>query len=73
MPGAALADLDPTAAEAARRRFVDNLIRTEAEASRHVAMRVETATWDVQTLLSKARITKQGRITRTPQLLPGRD
>jgi ATP-dependent DNA helicase RecG len=73
VPGATLADLDPAAVDAARRRFAEYLIRAEADASRHEALRAEAAAWDVETLLNKARITKQGRITRSALLLLGRD
>lgn len=73
VPGATLADLDPAAVDAARRRFAEHLIRAEPDTGRHDALRAEAAAWDVETLLNKARITKQGRITRSALLLLGRD
>jgi ATP-dependent DNA helicase RecG len=73
MPGATLADLDPAAVDAAGRRFGEHLIRAEPDSGRHEALRAEAATWDVETLLNKAHITKQGRITLSALLLLGRD
>lgn len=73
VPGASLADLDPQAIEMARKRFSEYLIKSERDAERHEQIRQEAASWDVPTLLNKARLTKQGRITRSALLLLGRD
>lgn len=73
MPGATLDDLDPQAVDAAPRRFTDFLVRSEHDAARHPALMAEAAAWNVETLLNKAHVTKQGRITRSALLLLGRD
>jgi len=73
VPGATLADLDPAALTAARQRFVDYLLRSEPDAGRHETIRAEAAQWDVDTLLNKAHVTKQGRVTRSALLLLGKD
>ncbi len=73
VPGATLDDLDPDAVAAARRRFTEYLLKSEPDASRHDQIRAEAEAWDVPTLLNKARITKQGKITRSALLLLGRD
>lgn len=73
VPDATLADLDPQAVAAARIRFTEYLLRSEPDAGRHAAIRAEAADWSDETLLNKARITKQGRITRSALLLLGRD
>lgn len=73
VPGASLADLDPQAIEMARKRFMEYLIKSERDAERHEQIRQEAASWDVPTLLNKARLTKQGRMTRSALLLLGRD
>lgn len=73
VPGASLEDLDPEAVEMARKRFVEYLIKSEPDASRHEQIRHDAVSWDTATLLNKARITKQGRITRSALLLLGRD
>jgi ATP-dependent DNA helicase RecG len=73
VPGASLADLDPQAIEMARKRFTEYLIKSERDAERHEQIRQEAANWDVPTLLNKARLTKQGRMTRSALLLLGRD
>lgn len=70
---ATLEDLDPEAVEFARAKFTEYLVKSEPDASRHEKIRAEAKGWDVPTLLSKARITKQGRITRSALLLLGRD
>jgi ATP-dependent DNA helicase RecG len=70
---ATLADLDPLAIDAARRRFTEYLIKSEPDVARHKQIQEEAAGWDVATLLNKARITKQGRITRSALLLLGKD
>lgn len=70
---ATLADLDPQAIDAARRRFTEYLIKSEPDVARHKQIQEEAAGWDVATLLNKARITKQGRITRSALLLLGKD
>ena len=54
-------------------RFADFLIRSESDTTRHASIRAEVAGWDDATLLNKARITKQGRITRAALLLLGKD
>lgn len=73
VPDATFDDLDPEAIEFARLRFTEYLIKSEPDASRHEKIRTEAKGWDVSTLLNKARITKQGRITRSALLLLGRD
>ena len=45
----------------------------EPNAARHEAVRADVANWPVSTLLNKARVTKQGRITRAALLLLGKD
>lgn len=73
VPSATLDDLDDEAVIAARSRFIDFLVRSEPDAGRHDAIRAEAAQWSVPTLLNKAHITKQGRITRSALLLLGKD
>ena len=70
---ATLADLDPEALDAARKRFTEYLLKAEPDTARHEAIRAEAQGWDVVTLLNKARITKAGRITRAALLLLGKD
>jgi len=70
---ASLDDLDPVAVGAARGRFLEYLLKSESDIQRHDQIRADVAEWDVPTLLNKARITKQGRITRSALLLLGRD
>ena len=70
---ASLDDLDPGAIEFARAKFIEYLIKSEPEPSRHERIRSDAGAWDVATLLNKARITKQGRVTRSALLLLGRD
>jgi len=71
--GASLDALDPEAITMARRRFTEYLIKNEEDTSRHEQIRKEAGAWDVATLLNKAHVTKQGRITRSALLLLGRD
>lgn len=71
--GATFDDLDPDAVDFARERFIDYLIRSEADPSRHDRVREEARGWDVPTLLNKAKVTKGGRVTRAALLLLGRD
>jgi ATP-dependent DNA helicase RecG len=66
-------DLDPDAIEAARRRFTEYLIKSEPDAGRRQAIRQDAMSWDVTTLLNKAKVTKGGKITRAALLLLGRD
>lgn len=73
VPGATLDDLDPGALEAARRRFAEFLVRFDAGDSNKAATQAEVAGWSDETLLNKARITKQGRVTRAALLLLGKD
>lgn len=73
VPGATLDDLDADAVAATRLRFADFLVRGEPDSARHEAIRSEVADWNVPTLLNKAHITKQGRITRSALLLLGKD
>ena len=70
---ATLDDLDPDAIDFARARFIEYLIRSEPDTSRHDRIRADAAAWDVPTLLNKAHVTKQGRITRAALLLLGHD
>lgn len=71
--GATLDDLAPEAIAMARQRFVEYLVKTERDVERHAQIRHEAAGWDVPTLLNKAKLTKQGRVTRAALLLLGKD
>lgn len=73
VPGATLNDLDADAIEVARKRFTEYLLKAEPDAGRHAQIHTEAAGWDVPTLLNKARITKQGKVTRSALLLLGKD
>lgn len=73
VPGATLDDLDMSAISMARQRFAEFLLRSETDSNRHETIRLEVASWDDTTLLNKAHITKQGRITRAALLLLGKD
>lgn len=73
VPGATLNDLDPEAIAAARLRFTEFLVRSEPDTNRHDAIRAEAASWSTETLLNKAHVTKQGRITRAALVLLGKD
>jgi ATP-dependent DNA helicase RecG len=73
VPEATLDDLDPKAISFARARFTEYLIKSEPDASRHERIRADVRAWDRATLLNKAHLTKQGRITRSSLLLLGRD
>lgn len=73
VPEATLSDLDPDAVSAARRRFTEYLLKSEPDATRHQQIQDEAAGWDVATLLNKAHITRQGRVTRSALLLLGKD
>lgn len=73
VPGATIDDLDPDAITMARLRFTEYLLKNERDTERHEQIRKEAADWDVPILLNKARVTKQGRITRSALLLLGRD
>lgn len=73
VPEATLDDLDPQAIAAARVRYSEYLVRGEPDALKHEAIRVEVAALTVPTLLNKARVTKQGRVTRAALLLLGKD
>lgn len=73
VPGARLDDLDQLAVEMARRRFTEYLLKSEPDEGRHDQIRSDAAGWDAATLLNKAHITKQGRITRSALLLLGKD
>lgn len=73
VPDATVDDLDSAALTAARQRYTEFLIRSEPDANRHDAVREEVAAWDHVTLLNKAHLTKQGRITRAALLLLGKD
>jgi ATP-dependent DNA helicase RecG len=70
---ATIDDLDHEAVEFARARFTDYLIKGEPDASRHERIRAATQELDVATLLNKAHVTKQGRLTRAALLLLGKD
>jgi len=59
---ATLEDLDPEAVSKAREQFV----------IKHPSQADEVAEWDDITLLNKARVLKQGKVTRTALLLLGR-
>ena len=73
VPDASLEDLDASALITARQRFTEYLIRSESDSARHENIRSEVMAWDTTTLLNKARITKQGQITRAALLLLGKD
>lgn len=62
--GATLDDLDPAALQLAREKF--------AEKHRNVAFAADIAGWDRRTFLDKAKITIDGKITRTALLLLGK-
>ncbi|MBV5323657.1 putative DNA binding domain-containing protein, partial [bacterium] len=66
-------DLDPEAVDFARSKFLEYRIKSEPDAGRHEKIRTETLAWDVATLLNKAHVAKQGRLTRSALLLLGRD
>ena len=70
---ATLADLDPEALDTARKRFTEYLLKAEPDTTRHEKISTEVQSWDVVTLLNKARVTKAGRITRAALLLLGKD
>lgn len=70
---ATMDDLDPQAVAAARMRYAEYWVRGEPDTSRHASIRAEVAAWDVEILLNKARVTKQGKITRAALLLLGKD
>lgn len=71
--GATLDDLDPRAVDAARARYTEFMVRGEPDAAKHETIRTEVAAWPMVTLLNKARITKQDKITRSALLLLGKD
>jgi ATP-dependent DNA helicase RecG len=73
VPGANLNDLDPEAINAARHHFLEYLLKSEPDSQRHPQIQADVLGWDVATLLNKARVTKQGKITRSALLLLGRD
>jgi ATP-dependent DNA helicase RecG len=73
VPDATLDDLDDAAVTAARLRFTEFLVRGEPDASRHEEIRAQVTGWSIATLLNKAHVTKQGRITRSALLLLGKD
>lgn len=73
VPAATLDDLDPEAVSTARKRFTEYLLKSEPDSARHDQIRADAAAWDVPTLLNKARITKQGKVTRSTLLLLGKD
>lgn len=73
VPEATWDDLDPDALVAARQRYTEFRIRGEPDARRHESIRAEIAGLSDVTLLNKARVTKQGRITRSALLLLGKD
>jgi ATP-dependent DNA helicase RecG len=62
VPGATLADLDPAAIAAAKKQF----------AVKHPTQTSDVAAWDDATFLNKARVLKQGAVTRAALLLLGR-
>ncbi len=62
VPGATLADLDPEAITAAKKQF----------AVKHPTQASEIAAWDDTTFLNKARVLRQGAVTRAAILLLGR-
>lgn len=62
--GATLDDLDPTAIALAREKF--------AEMHRNASFADEVTGWDLPTFLDKAKITIQGKVTRTALLLLGK-
>jgi len=70
---ASLEDLDPEAVDAARVRFTQYLINGNSDPACQEAIRAEAESWDLPTLLNKARVTREGRITRTALLLLGKD
>ncbi len=73
IPGATFDDLDPDAVSFCRQRFLDHLMKGESDPERQEKIRTDVHGWDIATLLNKARLTIQGRITRSTLLLLGRD
>ncbi|ACU88224.1 RNA-binding domain-containing protein [Desulfomicrobium baculatum] len=73
IPGATFDDLDPDAVSFCRQRFLDHLLKGETDPERQEKIRTDAHGWDITTLLNKARLTIQGRITRSTLLLLGRD
>ncbi len=73
VPDATLDDLEPEALAEARRRFTEYLLKAEPDQERHARIREDAASWDIPTLLNKARITRGGRMTRAALLLLGKD
>ena len=73
VPQATLDDLDPRAVAAARVRYTEYLLRGEPDTLKHETIRTEAAELTVPTLLNKAHVTKQGRVTRAALLLLGKD
>jgi ATP-dependent DNA helicase RecG len=71
--GAGLNDLDPHAIDAARFRFLEYLLKSEPDIQRHEQIQTDVQSWDIATLLNKAHVTRQGKITRSALLLLGRD
>lgn len=73
IPGATFDDLDPDAVSFCRQRVLDHLMKGESDPERQKKIRSDVHGWDISTLLNKARLTIQGRITRSTLLLLGRD
>ena len=73
IPGSTFDDLDPDAVSFCRQRFLDHLMKGESDSERKEKIRADVHGWDIATLLNKARLTIQGRITRSALLLLGRD
>lgn len=71
--GATFDDLDPDAVSFCRQRFLDHLMKGESDPERQEKIRADVHGWDIATLLNKARLTIQGKITRSTLLLLGRD
>lgn len=67
IPDATLDDLDPAAVAFARNKFTEYLTKIGSPEIANVEQ------WDTATLLNKARITKQGKITRSALILLGKD
>ncbi len=73
VPDATLNDLDPKAITFARTKFAEYLIKNEMDSGQREKITANVKAWDTRTLLNKARITKQDRITRSALLLLGCD
>ena len=73
VPEATWDDLDPEALEVGRRKFMEFALKNERDQDQLDRVKAQLQEMDNPTLLNKAHITKQGRITRAALLLLGKD